>query len=85
MVGLPAEVDTKRTPWAITKSMMTVGSATNAWAMLTPKGLSVRSFILAISSRMTSSSPEEVSMIPMAPAFDTAEAKGERAIQPMGA
>ena len=43
--------------------------------MLTPNGLSVRSRIRLISSRMTSSSPDEVSMIPMAPAFDTAEAR----------
>ena len=34
--------------------------------MLTPNGLSVRSFILAISTRTASSSPEEVSMMPMA-------------------
>ena len=53
--------------------------------MLTPKGLSVRSFILAISSRMTSSSPDEVSMMPMAPALETADASCERAIQPIGA
>ena len=84
-VGLPAEVVTNRTPWAMTKSTMTVGSATKAWAMLTPKGRSVRSFIRAISSRMTSSSPDDVSMIPMAPALETAEARAERAIQPIGA
>ena len=69
----------------MTKSTMTVGSATKAWAMFTPKGLSVRSFILAISSRMASSSPDEVSMMPMAPALETAEASRERAIHPMGA
>ena len=84
-VGLPAEVVTNRTPWPMTKSTMTVGSDTNAWAMLTPKGLSVRSFILAISSRMASSSPEDVSMMPMAPALETADASWERAIQPIGA
>src|SRR3546814_1734615 len=53
--------------------------------MFTPKGLSVRSRILRISSRITSSSPDDVSMIPMAPAFDTALASCERAIQPIGA
>ena len=84
-VGLPADVVTKRTPWAITNSTITAGSATKAWAMLTPKGLSVRSFIRATSSRITSSSPDEVSMMPMAPALDTAEASGARAIHPMGA
>jgi hypothetical protein len=84
-VGLPAEVVTNFTPWEMTNSTMTVGSATKAWAMFTPKGLSVRSFILAISSRMTPSSPDEVSMMPMAPALETAEAKLERAIHPMGA
>ena len=73
-VGLPAEVVTNFTPWEMTNSTMTVGSATKAWAMFTPKGLSVRSFILAISSRITSSSPDEVSMIPMAPVLETAEA-----------
>jgi len=84
-VGLPADVVTKRTPWAMTKSTMTAGSRTKAWAMFTPKGRSVRSFILAISSRTTSSSPEDVSMMPMAPALDTAEARADRAIQPIGA
>jgi hypothetical protein len=85
LVGLPAEVVTKRIPWEMTKSTMTVGSATKAWAMFTPKGLSVRSFILAISPLITPSSPEEVSMIPMAPALETAEASADRAIHPMGA
>jgi hypothetical protein len=84
-VGLPAEVVTKRTPWATTKSTMAPGSATKAWAMFTPKGRSVRSFIRAISRRTASSSPEDVSMMPMAPALETAEARSERAIHPIGA
>ena len=38
-----------------------------------------------ISGSDPSSSPEDVSMMPMAPAFETAAASCERAIQPMGA
>ena len=53
--------------------------------MFTPNGLSVRSRILPISSRTASSSPDDVSMIPRPPAFDTAEASWARAIQPIGA
>ena len=53
--------------------------------MLTPKGLSVSPRIFWISSRTAGRSPEEVSMIPMPPALDTAEARAERAIHPMGA
>ena len=71
--------------YLITGFGITVGSDTKAWAMLTPKGRSVRSFILAISSRTASSSPDDVSMIPMAPALETAEARAERAIHPIGA
>src|SRR4051812_2552949 len=61
------------------------GSRTNAWAMLTPKGLSVRSRIFSISIRTWSSSPDDVSMIPSPPALDTADASWLRAIHPMGA
>src|SRR4051794_9055347 len=53
--------------------------------MFTPNGLSVRSRILRISSLMTSSSPDDVSMIPSAPAFDTADASCDLAIHPIGA
>src|SRR2546423_9851954 len=53
--------------------------------MLTPNGLSVRSRVLQISSLIASSSPDDVSMMPMAPAFDTADASCARAIQPIGA
>ena len=56
------------------------GSRTNACAMFTPNGLSVRSRILAISSRTSSSRPDDVSMIPSAPAFDTADASCARAM-----
>ena len=45
------------------------GSRTKSWAMFTPKGLSVRSRILRISSRTASSSPDDVSMMPRPPAF----------------
>ena len=83
-MGLPAEVVTKRTPSSTTKRTMS-GSRTKACAMLTPKGRSVSSRILRISPRITSSSPEEVSMIPSPPALETAEASGARAIHPMGA
>src|SRR5262249_48020966 len=83
-IGLPAEVVTNVTPCSATKSTMD-SSRTKSCAMFTPNGLSVRSRILAISPRMTSSSPDDVSMMPMAPAFDTAEASCALAIQPMGA
>ena len=83
-VGEPADVVTNLTPWSITNSAM-LGSRTNAWAMFTPNGLSVRSRIRRISSLTASSSPEDVSMIPQAPARDTAEASWLRAIQPIGA
>ena len=83
-VGLPADVVTNVTPCSITKSAM-AGSRTNAWAIFTPKGLSVRVRMRLISSLITSSSPELVSIIPMPPALDTAEANCDRAIHPMGA
>ncbi len=83
-VGEPAEVVTNLTPWSITNSAI-AGSRTNAWAMLTPNGRSVRSRILRISSLTASSSPDDVSMIPHAPACDTAEASCDRAIHPIGA
>ena len=41
--------------------------------------------IARISSFTASSSPDDVSMIPSAPAFDTADANRLRAIQPIGA
>jgi hypothetical protein len=53
--------------------------------MLTPNGLSVSSRIFRISTRISSSCPEDVSMIPSAPDSLTAEASWERAIQPIGA
>src|SRR5262249_26469735 len=62
-----------------------LGSRTKSWAMFTPNGRSVSARILRISSRTASSSPDEVSMMPSAPAFDTADASWERAIQPIGA
>ena len=78
-LGSPAEVVTNPTSCSMTKSM-TVASGTSSWAMLTPHGRSVRSRILAISTLMSSSWPEEVSMMPMAPASDTAEASWARAM-----
>ena len=83
-IGDPADVVTNCTPWSMTNSAM-FGSRTKAWAMLTPNGLSVRSRIRRISSFTASSSPEDVSMIPQAPARETAEASWLRAIQPIGA
>ena len=77
--GSPADVVTKRTPWSCTKSTMP-GSRTNSCAMFTPNGLSVRSRIFVISSRTWSSCPDDVSMIPSAPAFDTADASCARAM-----
>ena len=82
--GLPAEVVTKVTPCPATNSMMS-GSATNIWAMLTPQGWPVRSRMAAISRRTSSSRPEDVSTMPKAPAFETAEASWARAMNPMGA
>jgi len=53
--------------------------------MFTPKGLSVSVRILRISPRIASRSPDEVSMMPMPPALETAAASCARAIQPIGA
>ena len=61
------------------------GSRTKAWAMLTPNGLEVSRRMAFTSSRITSRSPDEVSIIPSPPALLTAEASCERAIQPIGA
>ena len=61
------------------------GSRTNACAMFTPNGLLVSERIFFTSSRIASSSPEEVSMMPSPPALETAEASCDRAIQPIGA
>ena len=47
------------------RSRRSSGSRTKACAMFTPNGLSVRSRILRISSFTASSSPDEVSMMPM--------------------
>ena len=83
-IGSPAEVVTKRMPWSITNWTMP-GSRTNACATFTPNGLSVSSRILMISPRTASRSPDDVSMIPMPPAFDTADDRCDRAIQPIAA
>ena len=82
--GLPEEVVTNLMPCSITKSI-TLVPFTNASATFIPKGLSVISCILATSPLIASKSPEDVSIIPIAPAFDTAEASWARAIQPIGA
>ncbi|SHU09768.1 Uncharacterised protein [Mycobacteroides abscessus subsp. abscessus] len=84
LLGSPALVVTKVTPWSTTNCAME-GSRTNACAMLTPKGLSVSSRMARISSLMASSSPELVSMMPSPPALHTALASWDRAIQPIGA
>jgi len=77
--GLPAEVVTNRTPLSCTKSTIE-SSRIHSCAMFTPNGLSVRSRIFWISSFTSSSRPDDVSMIPSAPAFDTAEASWARAM-----
>ena len=77
--GSPAEVVTKRTPCSATKSTIE-GSRVINCAMFTPHGLSVRSRIFLISSLTSSSRPEEVSTMPMPPAFETAEASWARAM-----
>ena len=82
--GSPADVVTKRTPWSCTKSTIEE-SRTSICAMFTPKGLSVRSCIVRISSLTWSSWPDDVSMIPSAPALLTAEASWARAMYPIGA
>jgi len=53
--------------------------------LLTPNGLVVSVRIFSISLRTASSCPEDVSMMPMPPAFETALASWLRAIQPIGA
>ena len=53
--------------------------------MFTPNGLSVRSRIFTISSRTSSSWPDDVSMMPSPPALDTADASWARAMKPIGA
>lgn len=78
-VGSPADVVTNVTPFSATKSTIDA-SRTNSCAMLTPNGLSVRSRILRISSRTSSSRPDDVSMMPRPPAFETAEASWARAM-----
>ena len=82
--GSPADVVTKRTPLSTMKSTID-RSRTNSWATFTPQGRSVRSRIFAISTRTSSSWPDDVSMIPMPPAFETADASCARAIKPIGA
>ena len=83
-VGDPADVVTNLTPCSITNSAID-GSRTKACAMFTPNGRSVSSRIRAISPFTMSSSPDDVSMIPHAPARDTAAASWLRAIHPIGA
>src|SRR6185437_9554836 len=82
--GSPADVVTNLTPWSMTNFTMS-GSRTKACAIFTPNGFFVRPRIFWISMRTSSSRPDDVSMMPMPPAFDTAEASWARAIQPMGA
>ena len=54
--------------------------------MLTANGLpGARSRIFTISSRTASSCPDDVSIIPMAPALATAEASWDLEMNPMGA
>ena len=84
-LGSPAEVVTNRTPCSTTKSTME-GSRTKAWAMFTAKGLpGARSRIFTISSRTASSWPDDVSIMPMAPALATADASWDREMYPIGA
>ena len=51
-----------------------LSSLKNIKGRFTPKGLSVSSDIAKISALQFSVSPEEVSMMPNPPAFETAEA-----------
>jgi len=77
--GEPAEVVTNFTPDFATRSTIR-GSRMNSSGRFTPNGLSVSSFIFAISARQTSTSPLDVSMMPNPPALETAEASGLRAM-----
>ena len=79
-IGSPAEVVTKWISWPATKSTTSAGSRTKSCAMFTPNGLSVRSRILTISSCTWSSWPDDVSMTPRPPAFETADASCARAM-----
>ena len=71
--GSPAEVVTNFMPCSNTNSIM-LSSLKNIKGKFTPKGLSVSFDIAKISALQFSVSPEEVSMIPNPPAFETAEA-----------
>ena len=82
--GSPADVVTKLTPCSTIKSTI-VESLKNSKGKFTPKGLSVNSAIFLISSLQASTSPDEVSIIPNPPAFETAEASLLLAIHPIGA
>ena len=73
LLGSPAEVVTNFIPCSNTNSIM-LSSLKNIKGRFTPKGLSVSSDIAKISALQFSVSPEEVSMIPNPPAFETAEA-----------
>ena len=71
--GSPAEVVTNLIPCSTIK-LTILSSLRNNKGKFIPKGLSVSSAIFLISSLQFSTSPEEVSIIPKPPAFDTAEA-----------
>ena len=74
--GSPAEVVTKRMSLATNRST-TAGSRLNSSAMLAPTGRSVRSRTRCTSARPCS---EVVSMMPSAPALETAAASWAPAI-----
>ncbi len=73
MPGSPADVVTNLMPCSKTNSIM-LSSLRNIKGKLTPKGLSVSLAIARISALQFSVSPDEVSITPNPPAFETAEA-----------
>ena len=72
-VGSPADVVTNLTPCS-TQYLTIESSFKNKRGRFTPNGLSVSDDIFAISDLQISTSPDEVSIIPKPPAFDTADA-----------
>ena len=82
--GSPAEVVTNFTPWS-TMNFDDAGIAHEGVGDVHPERLVGQLAHLGDLLLDASSSPDEVSMMPMPPAFETAEASWARAIQPIGA
>ncbi len=75
-IGSPAgEVVTNFTPWSSTKISRCPDRARTQSATFSPNGFVVSVRIVFTSARTSSSRPDDVSMIPSPPAFDTALAR----------